>query len=373
MTEKPKKKLAIIGASYLQMPLIETARRMGLETHVFAWQAGDPGEEAADFFYPVSIVETQEIEKICRNLEIDGICSIASDLAMKTVNQVAADLGLPANSLECTKLSTDKEQMRQAFAEHGDPSCRSVRIQSADDPALKELRMPLIIKPADRSGSRGISLVKREEELEAAFSQAKHESFDGHVLAEEFIPGKEYSVEYISSGGKHHFLALTEKETTGAPHFIETGHREPARVSPEILRKVRAVTEHALDSLQITTGASHTELKIDDEGRIGLIEIGGRMGGDLIGSHLVRFSTGVDMTELVIRCALGEPVSVPEQMAGRPVGVRFILSDSDLEEFRRLQEKEPWRILAAEDLHPEKIGTTTDSSNRAGCYVVDLS
>ena len=92
------KKIAIIGASYLQNPLILKAKEMGFETHVFAWRAGDIGEQTADHFYPISIVEKEEILNQCRKIHPDAVCTIASDLAGVTVNYVANALGLPANS-----------------------------------------------------------------------------------------------------------------------------------------------------------------------------------------------------------------------------------------------------------------------------------
>ena len=102
------KKLAIIGASYLQNPLIVKAKEMGLETHVFAWKSGDIGEKTADYFYPISIVEKKKILDKCLEIGIDGICSIASDLASITVNYVAMEMGLVGNSLVCTEKSTNK-------------------------------------------------------------------------------------------------------------------------------------------------------------------------------------------------------------------------------------------------------------------------
>ena len=99
------KNIAIIGASYLQVPLIKKAKEMGLTTHVFAWEAGDPGERDADHFYPISITEKEKILEKCRGIGISGITSIASDLAAVTVNYVADSLGLPGNSMECALLS----------------------------------------------------------------------------------------------------------------------------------------------------------------------------------------------------------------------------------------------------------------------------
>ena len=151
-----KKKIAIIGASYLQEPLIEKAKEKGLETHVFAWAAGDVGEKSADFFYPISIVEKDEILEKCREIGIDGICSIASDLAAIAVNYVAEKMGLVGNPMSCVEVSTNKHKMRRCFEEHGDPSPKSIQVNSIDDLKGIDLKYPIIVKPVDRSGSRGI-------------------------------------------------------------------------------------------------------------------------------------------------------------------------------------------------------------------------
>lgn len=110
------------------------------------------------------------------------------------------------------------------------------------------------------------------------------------ALIEELAKVQEYSVEHISYNGKHYFLDLTLKHTTGAPHFIDTGHFEPATVTDALLEKVKRTISHALDSLNIKNGASHSEFKIDDKDNIQIIEISARIGGDCIGSNLVKYS-----------------------------------------------------------------------------------
>ena len=126
-------KLAVIGASYLQEPLIQKAKELGMETHVFAWAANDVGEKSADHFYPVSIIEKEKILEICRGIGIDGICSISSDLAAITVNYVASEMGLPGNSMESCEKSTNKFRMRRCFEENGDPSPQSLRVRSVSE------------------------------------------------------------------------------------------------------------------------------------------------------------------------------------------------------------------------------------------------
>ena len=364
--------LAIIGASYLQLPLIEKAKEMGYTTHVFAWEAHDVGEDAADHFYPISIVKQDEILEKCREIGICGVCTISSDLGIITSNYVANQLGLTSNSMEATIKSTNKHLMRRAFEGAGDPSPKSIYVDNVDVlPDFSDMKYPLIVKPTDRSGSRGIYKLEKENEslLKQVIRKAMTASLAKHALVEEYVSGTEYSVEYISWKGRHHFLQLTLKYTTGAPRFIETGHMEPAPVDTETLEKVKAVVEHGLTTLGLEYGASHSEIKIDDEGNINIIEIAGRMGGDCIGSDLVRYSTGYDYVKMVIQTACGIEPDFIRICNPQAVESIFIMDGDDLAEYRLLLRQHPERILKTVDFRPENLGKVTDSSNRGGCYI----
>lgn len=364
-----KNDIAIIGASYLQLPLIKKAKEMGYTTHVFAWAAQDVGETVADYFYPISIIEKEKILSKCREIGICGICSIASDLAIITVNYVANFLGLPGNSMEATMCSTNKHLMRMAFDKNGDPSPHSVLVDSTTDLDCLTLQYPVIVKPTDRSGSRGICKLEDHTGLATAVKHALAEGFEKKALVEEFAQGEEYSVEYISHQGVHHFLALTMKYTTGAPYFIETGHLQPAPIDEVLQEKVKRIVPHALDTLGIQNGASHTELKIASDGAIKLIEIGGRMGGDCIGSDLVPCSTGYDFVRMVIDVATGKKPDFTKICEPRRVESIFLLTQADIAELNRLRQEEPNRLISIVDYHPENLNCVTDSSNRAGCYI----
>lgn len=368
-TEGNMKKLAVIGASCFQEPLISKAKDMGLETHVFAWATDDVGEKIADYFYPISITEKTLILDKCREIEIDGICTIASDLATITVSYVAEHMGLAGNTIETSLVSTNKHEMRKRFKMNNDPSPESRMVASASELNIDELKYPLIIKPVDRSGSRGIYKVQKVEELNMAIEKAKEQSFQNKVLVEEYVEGKEYSVEYISFEGRHIFLAMTEKYTSGAPSFIETGHIEPSEADTNLLKQVKKVVEHALNSLGITIGASHAELKIDDQGNINIIEIGARMGGDFIGSHLVPLSTGNDFLKLVIKCALGEQPIVINQNTTKIAAVKFAFNDTDCNDIEKFTDQYAEKTVKYEITKGRD--TVTDSSSRWGyCIAV---
>lgn len=370
-----KNKIAIIGASYLQLPIIECAKEYGLETHVFAWKMGAEGETVADFFYPISIIEKEKILARCQEIGISGVCSIASDLANITVNYVAEKMGLVGNGISSTEKCTNKHLMRQCFENNHLPSPRSILVDSDTELEKIEINYPAIVKPTDRSGSRGVYKLDSKDGLDERVRHAIELSYEKKALIESFIEGREYSVEYISYRGEHHFLALTDKYTTGAPSFIERGQFEPAIMSAEMLKSIKVLIEHALDVLGVSNGASHNEIKIDPQGRIWIIEIGARMGGDLIGSHLVKESTGIDMVKAVLQICLGERPDLKKIGECKTAGIRYIFDNSDLEVFSSVRKNNPEILLQSdvlEDMFLNGYGdnTISDSSKRLGYFLM---
>lgn len=296
-----RKKLAIIGASYLQMPLVLKAKEMGIETHCFAWEEGAVCKDICDFFYPISILDKKKIFSICKEIGIDGITSIASDAAVPTISYVAQNMGLISNSLISADISTNKYLMREKLIKNNVNSPKF----TLDIEVAKGFSFPLIVKPTDRSGSRGIMKVANVDELEKAIIRSKQESFSETAIIEECIEGVEISVEAISYNGNHHILTITDKVTTGEPYFVELEHHQPTLLDDKIKEKVYTETIKALDALEVKFGASHSEFKITPQGEVFAIEIGARMGGDFIGSDLVYLSTGYDFLKGVIEVALG--------------------------------------------------------------------
>lgn len=304
-------KLAIIGASYLQQPLVKKAKEMGLRTICFAWAEGAVCKDEADEFYPISIVEKEKILSICLEKQVDGICTIASDVAAPTVAYVAEKMGLVGNAYEVALRANNKYLMRQAFSSHEIPCPAYQKITSFGQLDSRNLRFPVIVKPTDRSGSLGITKVERFEDLLSAVETALTCSFKHEAIVEEFVDGREISVEFISYQGVHYPLQITDKVTTDAPHFVELEHHQPADFTKEQYVQIYDLTKRALNALGVTNGASHSEYKITTDGRIYVMEIGARMGGDFIGSDLVQLSTGYDFLKGVIDVALGrfeEPV-----------------------------------------------------------------
>lgn len=363
-------KLVIIGANDFQNQLILKAKSMGFETHVFAWEDGAVGKDSADFFYPISITEKEEILEKCREINPVGVCSIASDLAVITVNYVAEKLGLPCNSFENTLIQTNKYEMRKAFMKAGVPCPKFVKAgEDFDVSALEGFSLPIIVKPTDRSGSREIMKLSDFDGVEDAARKAQAVSFEKSAIVEEFIDGDEYSMETISFEGVHHYLATTKKFTTGAPHFIETAHAQPSGLPDEINERAKRMVFEALDALFVENGASHSEFKVDENGNIRIIEIGARMGGDCIGSDLVFLSTGNDFMKMVIDVAVGKAPEMLDNLQNNEVKINFIFTQSDLDELEKLKKTAPETICRVSGLELENLGNTTDSSTRVGYYI----
>ncbi len=356
-------KLAIVGASYLQLPLVLKAKEMGIQTHCFAWEDGAVCKTEADFFYPVSVHEKEQILKICSDQKINGITTIATDMAVPTVSHVAQHLGLFGNSVESAQNSTDKAKMRESFA------IGNVNIPrfTSTDVFIENLniRFPVIVKPVDRSGSRGVSKVDSAGELRDAVSIAITESFAKRAIIEEFIEGHEVSVETISWQGKHHFLAITDKVTTGAPHFVELAHHQPSQLPEIIVEKLKQQTFRALDAVGMQFGAAHTELKVTSTGDVYVIETGTRMGGDFIGSHLVQLSTGYDFLKGVIDVAFGN-FEIPQKTVSMHAGVYFLCKETE-KLLPYFENKTTFEI--EKTIQNSCLKTITNSNDRSGYFI----
>ncbi len=324
------RRLAIIGASYLQLPLVLKAREMGLETLCFAWPEGAVCKEKCDEFVPVSIVEKERIASICAERGIDGVATIASDVAVPTVCHVAQQLGLNGNSERSAFLSTNKNAMRAAFRAAGIrvPASRMARSEEDARAAADEIGWPLIVKPADRSGSMGVVRVEAIPSLLEAVRRALDISFCGEAVIERFVAdAREISVEGISHGGEYHVLAATDKLTTGSPHYVELAHHQPSVLPEAVLDRALEQARLGVAALEIREGATHAELMVAPGGGVFVTEIGARMGGDFIGSDLVRLSTGYDFVRGVIEVALGS-FTPPVPSLRKHSGVWFYSSDT---------------------------------------------
>lgn len=324
------KKLLIIGASVLQLPAIKKAKEMGLYVAVADFNPEAIGIPFADRFYNASTIDIDAICDVAKDFQPDGIMTLATDMPMRSIAAATSMLGLPGITMSTAIKSTDKGEMIKAFKEHNVESPWFYIIENLDmlNGLLPTLTYPCILKPTDNAGSRGVMLVNSEKELTKAYQYSVSQSRGGLVILEEYLTGPEVSVEVMVVNGEPHVLQVTDKLTTGAPHFVEMGHNQPSMLADEDVEKIKDLACRAVKSVGINCGPSHVEIKLTPTGPK-MIELGARMGGDCITTHLVPLSTGIDMIKATIDVSLGlEPDINPKYAKGS--AIRFFDSPSGI-------------------------------------------
>lgn len=300
-----KKSILIFGAGELQLSIVKRANRMGLFT-----VGVDPCEDAysRSEYCAFEVVGGQDYEgtlDIAKKYNVSAIVTAATDKPLVMMARIAQKLKLPFYSVETAEWSTDKFQMKQRFSEGGVP-CAQGRLISSIEKA-EDLVYPVIVKPRDNSGSRGVKFCRNKQELENSIAEAFQVSQLGTVLVEEFIGGREFSIESLHYNGKTEVIQFTEKKTTEFPYNVELGHKQPANLTDEERQQIRDIISKIATCMHFENCSSHTELKINDRG-IFVIETSPRLGGDYITSTLTPLSTGINLEDQLLHIALGEKV-----------------------------------------------------------------
>lgn len=255
------------------------------------------------------IVGGQDYEGTCAVVEkhgIDAIVTAATDKPLVMMARIADKYGFPFFSVETAQWSTDKFQMKKRFELGGVPHAKGRLVSKVEE--AEGLVFPVIVKPRDNSGSRGVKLCRNQDELIVSIDEAFESSKLDSVLVEEFIEGSEYSIEGLHHDGKSDVIQFTEKKTTEFPYNVELGHIQPANISDENKLKIREIVAKIGKTLNFEDCPSHTELKINDRG-IFVIETSPRLGGDYITSTLTPLSTGVNLEDELLKISLGETIN----------------------------------------------------------------
>lgn len=312
-----QKRLLVLAAGILQVPVIKRAHEMGI--YVIAAD-GDPnacGLKDADKAIVANITSEEEMLRVAREENIDGVIHPCSEVSMNVMGRITDELHLSGISKDQAIRATNKHLMREAFEAYGAPSPQSrcfTDVEVAWGSFCKDFTGACILKPSRNSGSRGIAEIGSDinmEEFARLFEISKNESRDKQVMLEQFIEGPEFSIEIIVWNGQVNVLTVTDKKTTEAPHFVELGHNQPSCFPPVLVEKIKAAAVAGVKALGVNNCACHAEVKVQG-GEPYIMEIGARMGGDFISTVLTPLSTGVDMIAAAVNCALGiEPCLKP--------------------------------------------------------------
>ena len=320
------KKILVLGAPVFQIPVVLKAKQMGLYVGIVDINEEAPAIPFADEYFCGSIRSFDEIMDIAKVFKPHAILIGANDTSVKTAAMVCEKLNLPCISVEAAINSTDKLKMLEAFAKSNVPHPKYQFIKKNEiDNFTMMIPYPAIAKPVDSSGSRGINIIRNANELYNAIRLSSEAGISGDVLIEEYMTGPEVSVEVVVIDGIPHILQITDKITSGAPNFYETGHSQPSALDTKTKEAIEKVASQAVLAVGLINSPAHVEIKVTDEGPK-MVELGARFGGGCITSYLIETSmTGVNMIELGIKLSLGEKIDLADyKNSGICSGVRFI-------------------------------------------------
>lgn len=300
------KRVLIIGASILQLPGIKKAKELGYYVGVVDYNPKAIGIPYADEFFEVSTIDIDKVAETAKVFHADGIMTLATDMPMRSVAKAVEVCDRPGISMDTAIKATDKGEMIKSFeanaVEH--PWYYIALDKVAFESVKNKITYPCIMKPTDNAGSRGVVLAHSLKELEKEYTYTVGESRKGGVIIEEYMEGPEVSVEVMVVDGEPYVLQVTDKITTGAPHFVEIGHTQPSRLGSENVTKISDLAKRAVKAVGINCGPAHVEIMLTKDGPK-MVELGARMGGDCITTHLVPLSTGIDMVRNTLEIACG--------------------------------------------------------------------
>ena len=321
------KKLLMLGGGFLQCFVIKKAKQLGYEVHVLDANPQAEGFKYADAYAVINIIDEEACLAYARSENVDGVLTAATDYSVLAMSRIASELHLPGINYSSAKLIKNKAEVRRClFDAQADDTGYSYEISSSQEAlsVLPEVKFPVMVKPCDGSGSRGASRVDNPDDFVAACEYAMQGSITHRAVAEPFVVGREYGVESFVNQGEIHILAVMQKDMTMPPYYAELGHAIPSGLSVEMEAKVKECVRRALIALGVNHGSVNMDLLIDSDGGVHIVDIGSRMGGNLIGSHIIPMGTGIDYMVNMIKAAMSDEVDFTPQTESAPVATKLL-------------------------------------------------
>ncbi|MGO2074581.1 MAG: ATP-grasp domain-containing protein [Pseudoalteromonas sp.] len=310
---KTQKTLHIIGAGFEQVPAIVLAKSMGHRVVVTDINPNAPGANLADVFSQISTNDVDNNLRFAQQQAVDGVMTLGSEQAVPVVAHIVNALKLPGLSKQTALAATNKNVMRECFRRFDVPSPKSKKIKTIEQLKLfiKIAQWPIVIKPSDSSGQRGVEFLSSESDLVMALTNAIKFSTDGFAIVEEFVEGPEINVTALVQHGEICFLSFSHRVTAPPPHFgIATEHRAPVDLPKQILASVRDASEKAIRAIGMENGIAYPQVIASPTGAQ-VLEIAARIPGGYMRDVALVLS-GIDMVEFAIRQALAEPLAISD-------------------------------------------------------------
>ncbi len=304
------KKVLMLGGSMQQTPAIKRAKEMGFYVITCDYLPNNPGHKYADEYYNVSTTDLDGVLELAKKLNVDGIVPYASDPAAPTAAYVSEKLGIPGNPYESVKLLTEKDLFRDFLAKNGFCTPKASGYVTYEQAAadIDNYKFPVMVKPVDSSGSKGVVKVYDKAGLKDAVEEALMYSRGKRFIVEEFIVKKGYQVsgDGFSVDGKLVFTSYGNElySGKGTREYVALGEFWPTMLTPEQKEKVDAELQRLITALGMKTSAYNIEVILDKDDNVYILELGPRNGGSYI-PQLIQYATGVDLVDYTLLGAVG--------------------------------------------------------------------
>jgi len=319
-------KILILGTSYDQLHMIRRAKTLGYEVVVADKDPNAPGMVEADTALPISTDDLDELVRVINSYDIQGICTMATNLAPRSVAEVAQRTGLVAISPEAALNATDKSYMRRLCAAAGVPIARggTSRTLEEAESLVNELGEKIILKPSDGSGCRGIRITRGYNGLKEAFFHSQQESRSGIVVVEQYYESAlVLGVESLIFNGTTKIITVSDKVVRRQPNITTAGVTIPSVLSDSERDRLLEYVQAIHTALGLHMGATHIDF-IREERILRVIDVGPRLAGGPLVYELIPRLTGVDMIGFVIEQAMGKTVCVNPRPIDRTGIERFM-------------------------------------------------
>lgn len=304
----------MLGGSTSQICAIKKAQEMGHYVIICDYLPDNPGQYVADEFYQVSTTDKEAVLELAKDLNLDAVVCYASDPAAPTAAYVCEKLGFPTNPYESVMILSNKDSFRKYLKENDFfvPEMGSYCDYNEMVADIAKFTFPVMVKPVDCSGSKGINKIYNESELKFAYEDAMKYSRCKRIIVEEYVQKKGYQVsgDGFTVDGVLKFRCFGNEfySDNGIKEYVPLGECWPSVLSKEIQNKIHSELQRLITSLGMKTGAYNIEVIMDQNDNVFILELGARNGGSLI-PQITQYATGVDMVEYTIKAALGEDCS----------------------------------------------------------------
>ena len=320
-----KKKIMLLGGSAQQIVAITTAAKLGYETVLCDYLPDNPGQFYADRFHLVSTTDKKAVLEVAKKEKIDGILAYASDPAAPTAAYVAQEMGLPGSPYKSVEILCNKDQFRKFLKDHGFCTPEAKGYRNIHD-ALEDIRngyfrMPVIVKPVDSSGSKGVSQIDTAEQAAEILEYAMSFSREKRIIVEEYVEMYGYQIagDGLSVDGElvFRYFANDHFNPKCVNPFVPISASFPYNMPAQVQDKVHAEIQRLISLLGMKTTTYNFDLRIDEKYNVYLMEVAPRDGGNYI-PQIIRYATGVDLVECSVKAAMGDPIDTAG--FGKPSG-----------------------------------------------------